>query len=173
LTHGLGTHGQLGTGGATRAAPTLRGINMLTAEQQQAFDGLYAYAHHQMKSGVTDETIQQAIVEQGWEPEVAMGITANLRAQQQQQPGQLVTPNYYTPASYAPQAQTKSRGNGAGSGDMVLGGIICLIGLVVTIGSYAAASESSGGGRYVIAWGAIVFGAIRFFKGISASGGAS
>lgn len=53
---------------------------------------------------------------------------------------------------------------------MIVGAVICGIGLVVTIGSYASAAV--GGGRYVLAWGAIVFGGLRFFRGLFASGGA-
>jgi hypothetical protein len=49
---------------------------------------------------------------------------------------------------------------------MVFGGMICVVGLVITFGSYAASSGGSGGGRYVMAWGAILFGAIRFVYGL-------
>jgi len=53
-----------------------------------------------------------------------------------------------------------------GVGSMVIGGLICLVGIVVTVVSYSAASSSSRGGSYVVAWGAILFGGIRFFKGL-------
>lgn len=49
---------------------------------------------------------------------------------------------------------------------MIFGGMIFVVGLVITFGSYAAASESNGGGRFVMAWGAILFGAIRFLYGL-------
>jgi hypothetical protein len=49
--------------------------------------------------------------------------------------------------------------------DMAWGGIICVVGIVITAGTYSAAS--GGGGSYVVAWGAIIFGAIRFFRGLS------
>ncbi len=52
----------------------------------------------------------------------------------------------------------------SGSGDMALGAIICLVGIIITAASY---SSASGGGTYVVAWGAIVFGAVRFFKGMA------
>lgn len=52
----------------------------------------------------------------------------------------------------------------AGRRNMAIGGIVCGIGLLVTLGTMAAAGE--GGGRVVIAWGAIVFGAIQFFRGM-------
>lgn len=47
--------------------------------------------------------------------------------------------------------------------NMAIGGIICLLGVLVTAATYGAAS---GGGHYVVAWGAIVFGAFQFLKGL-------
>jgi hypothetical protein len=50
---------------------------------------------------------------------------------------------------------------------MVFGGIMFIVGLVITVGSYTAASDvSGGGGRYVVAWGAMIFGGIRFAYGL-------
>jgi hypothetical protein len=54
----------------------------------------------------------------------------------------------------------------AGQKNMLLGALWCIGGTVVTVVSYSAASDS-GGGRYIIAWGAIIFGAIQFFRGLS------
>lgn len=56
---------------------------------------------------------------------------------------------------------------GGGNSNMWIGGVICLIGIVVTVGSCLLAGE--GGGRYYIAWGAIVWGGIQFFRGLSQS----
>ncbi|HYH05212.1 MAG TPA: hypothetical protein VEC37_19140 [Bacillota bacterium] len=50
--------------------------------------------------------------------------------------------------------------------DMIFGGLWCVGGLIVTVLTYSAAS---GGGRYVVAWGAILFGGIQFFRGYSKS----
>lgn len=49
-----------------------------------------------------------------------------------------------------------------GVGNMVVGGLICVVGIGITLATYSAAS---GGGRYVVAWGAIVVGAIVFAAG--------
>ncbi len=50
---------------------------------------------------------------------------------------------------------------------MVFGGIMFIVGLVITVGSYTAASDVNGGsGRYVVAWGAMIFGGIRFAYGL-------
>lgn len=51
--------------------------------------------------------------------------------------------------------------------NMGKGGVICLIGIVVTVATYASAASSPNGGSYVIAWGAILFGGIRFLQGLS------
>ncbi len=46
---------------------------------------------------------------------------------------------------------------------MVFGALWCIGGIVVTVVTYSAAAS---GGTYVVAWGAIVFGAIQFFRGL-------
>jgi len=48
--------------------------------------------------------------------------------------------------------------------DMTYGAIWCIGGILFTAITYSAAS--SGGGVYFIAWGAILFGAIQFFRGL-------
>lgn len=50
--------------------------------------------------------------------------------------------------------------------NLIIGGIFCVVGTVVTVGSYAAASGSAEGGSYVIAWGAILFGGIQALRGV-------
>lgn len=52
-----------------------------------------------------------------------------------------------------------------GRRNMLFGALWCIGGTVVTVATYSAAS-SGGGGRYVIAWGAILFGAVQFFQGL-------
>ena len=50
-----------------------------------------------------------------------------------------------------------------GLANMAIGVVIAAIGIAVTAGTYAAAS---GGGHYVVAWGAIAVGAWRFLIGL-------
>ena len=49
--------------------------------------------------------------------------------------------------------------------DKLRGGLVCAAGLAITFVTYSAVSTS--GGTYVVAWGAIIFGAIRFFKALN------
>ncbi|MGE0328513.1 MAG: hypothetical protein AB7K71_09235 [Polyangiaceae bacterium] len=54
----------------------------------------------------------------------------------------------------------------AGKSNMTKGALWCIGGLIVTAITYSAAA---GGGTYVVTWGAIIFGAIQFFKGVGQS----
>jgi hypothetical protein len=49
---------------------------------------------------------------------------------------------------------------------MVYGALWCVGGTLVTLFTYMAAASDPYGGHYIIAWGAIVFGAVRFFQGL-------
>jgi hypothetical protein len=49
---------------------------------------------------------------------------------------------------------------------MLRGGIVCVAGIVVTGATYLAASGPRGG-TYVVAWGAILFGGLRFVRGLT------
>ena len=51
----------------------------------------------------------------------------------------------------------------AGVKNMLVGAAWCIGGTVITAVTY---STAKGGGTYVVAWGAIVFGAIQFLKGL-------
>jgi len=51
----------------------------------------------------------------------------------------------------------------SGSRNALIGGLFCVGGTVVTVVTYEAAR---GGGTYVVAWGAIVFGAIQMLRGL-------
>ena len=48
---------------------------------------------------------------------------------------------------------------------MIVGGILCLVGIIITVATHDAAEEN-GGGTYVIAYGPMIFGGIRFFQGL-------
>jgi hypothetical protein len=56
----------------------------------------------------------------------------------------------------------------SGSRDMLIGGLWIAGGLIITIGTYMLAEN---GGRYFITYGPVIYGVIRFFKGVSKSNG--
>jgi hypothetical protein len=71
---------------------------------------------------------------------------------------------------------TARRGKGvktrkSGTSDLVIGGLVCVIGIVITVASYTSASNDPHGGTYIVAWGAILFGGIQFCRGIYLSMG--
>jgi hypothetical protein len=53
--------------------------------------------------------------------------------------------------------------------NMFYGALWCIGGFAVTAITYQAAA--AGGGRYILAWGAILFGGIQFFRGVIQLGG--
>ncbi len=76
------------------------------------------------------------------------------------------------PGNVMGPARKRSRSNAMssplrsiGARNMTIGGLICVVGLGVTVFSYLAAAESPGGGTYFVAWGAVVFGGIQFIRG--------
>jgi hypothetical protein len=73
-------------------------------------------------------------------------------------------PNSPVPGSEDPIAARRA----AGRRNMLVGGLWCAGGLIVTLVSLAA---SAGGGTYIVAWGAILFGAIQFIRGSGQASG--
>lgn len=55
----------------------------------------------------------------------------------------------------------------AGKRKMVFGLLWFIGGSLFSILSYSAAASSSNGGRYIVTWGAILYGAYLFLKGLS------
>ncbi len=54
----------------------------------------------------------------------------------------------------------------AGHKNMLYGALWCIGGIIVTALTYLEAVTNPAGGTYIIAWGAIVFGAIQFIRGL-------
>lgn len=110
---------------------------------EEAIKTLFEYAANRMVNGAPPELIRKELVSQGVDEEVAELIVSRLQ---------------------------EARGSAlseAGKRNMLFGALWCIGGILVTAFTYSAAASSPGGGRYVIAWGAIIFGAIQFFRGLS------
>lgn len=109
-------------------------------DQQEIVNQIYGFTadmlYNQKKS--IEET-KAALIENGLTAEDADVVIANL------------------------QNQYKQEKREAGNKNMLYGALWCVGGLLVTILTYSAASD---GGTYVVAWGAVIFGAIQFFKGL-------
>lgn len=109
-------------------------------DQQEIINQIYGFTadmlYNQKKS--VEET-KAALIGNGLKPEDADVVISNL------------------------QNQYKQEKKEAGNKNMLYGALWCIGGLLVTFLTYSAASN---GGTYVVAWGAVVFGAIQFFKGV-------
>ena len=98
-----------------------------------------------------------------------------------------VTPATSAPAPSGPPARTADVGTDAeqpgampvpaitgnlrsiGLRNMVIGGLVCIAGAAITIYSYESAASNAQGGSYTVAWGAVLFGAIQFLRGLMQS----
>lgn len=109
-------------------------------DQQEIVNQIYGFTadmlYNQKKS--VEET-KAALIGNGLKPEDADVLISNL------------------------QNQYKQEKKEAGNKNMLYGALWCIGGLLVTFLTYSAASN---GGTYVVAWGAVVFGAIQFFRGV-------
>jgi hypothetical protein len=108
---------------------------------EQGLQAIYSFAGQQMRNGAAPPTIEKTLIGQGLDAQMAATVVSNLM-----------------------QARAKAL-KAAGRKNMLYGGLWCIGGIVVTALSYQAAANA-GGGRYILAWGAILFGGIQFFRGM-------
>ncbi|MBL0220147.1 MAG: hypothetical protein IPQ07_40545 [Myxococcales bacterium] len=65
--------------------------------------------------------------------------------------------------------QYQDRRSGGINGDIILGIILIVVGIAITAITHDHASQK--GGTYVVAFGPIVVGVIRLFRGLARAGG--
>jgi len=118
------------------------------SEEQLSDEGvvqeIYALAAEQMRSGASGPEIQSMLVEKGLNQEAAATVIENLTSMRSE--------------------AVRS----AGRKNMLYGALWCIGGIVITAVTYTSARP---GGTYLVTWGAIVFGAIQFFRGLMQSSG--
>jgi len=51
---------------------------------------------------------------------------------------------------------------------IAIGGVVFVIGLIITIATYSAASSSTSGGTYFVAYGPMIFGVLYMVRGVMA-----
>ena len=120
-----------------------RGANMSTAASgREANQGDYSHAAVLVREGKSKADIIASLVGQGLDMASATTVVEEL---------------------FAVQAKAASA---AAKRNMLIGGLWCIGGTVVTVLTYQAAANNPGGGSYVVAWGAIIFGAFQFLRGV-------
>ncbi len=110
-------------------------------QQKQIVRKHSAYAMESKEGGYPDHRITQELLNKGLDREMARDVVSGLAS--------------------APSAQRD-----AARQAMWTGGLICLCGILVTLGTYGIAA-ANGGGVYLIAFGAILGGGYRFLRGLS------
>ncbi len=105
----------------------------------QFYSSIWSYVLDEKYAGNSNETIREAIIEKGVDEDNAREIILTMESKA--------------------SALMKAHEN-----DMLAGGLVFFTGAALTAATWASAIH---GGTYIIAWGAIVFGAIRFFRGFS------
>jgi hypothetical protein len=111
--------------------------------QDEIVRAVYGFAAGLMREGRSEYQIEKALVDKGIDTESARGIVSNLSRMRSEAIRKAALKN------------------------MAIGAAICVVGIIVTFGTYSAAAASSRGGSYVVAWGAIIFGGLRFFRALS------
>lgn len=106
---------------------------------EQAVREVYDYAAGLMAAGQSNSQVRQQLMQQGLDAETAGIVVNNL------------------------SSARSSAVRGAGMKNMLFGALWCVGGTIVTVATYSAASD---GGTYVVFWGAIIFGAIQFLRGL-------
>lgn len=110
-------------------------------EEQELIQQIYEYAAGLMvDEGKTPEATKAQLIEKGLDEESAAHIVRQL------------------------ETQIREAKKEQASKDIMYGSLWLVGGLLITIVTYSAAS---GGGTYVVTWGAIVFGAIQLIKGLA------
>jgi hypothetical protein len=119
-------------------------------EVEKAVEAIYTYGAALLRAGKSPSEVEDALVAKGIERKTAVIVVEKL-----------------TSVDNLAAARNDVKKE-EGQKNMLIGGLICLVGIVITAATY---SSAAGGGKYLVAWGAILFGAVRFFRGMSQAAG--
>jgi hypothetical protein len=121
----------------------------------QSPEQVYAYAAELLRGGTQPAAVRQKLIDLGFDEKAASTVVHDLLAAPVGPSLSILRPEAVAPASVARDAARRQ---------MTYGAIWFFAGLLITLGSLAAAAQ---GGSYVVAWGAMLYGAIVFFRGAS------
>lgn len=134
----------------------------LSSKQKELIIQLFAYINQGIDQGVSEESIAKSLVENGMTQEKAEVVIESAKKRRQNEKAFIASKFLDTDRRYSdPQMVERSR---KGLGKMIFGGLLFLAGGIVTLVSY---SEASGGGSYVLWYGALIVGGLNFFIGLS------
>ncbi len=108
-------------------------------DNDEAVAAVYQHAASLVRDGKSRDQVKADLLSQGLDEESAGIVTRNIFEMRKK--------------AYSEE----------GRKNMLHGALWCIGGIVVTAVTYSAAR---GGGTYVVTWGAIIFGAVQFFRGV-------
>ena len=108
----------------------------------------------QLMSGTMPERIVEGLVKKGWEQERAREFVFGVR-------------HMIPVGDPSAQQQQVMDLNSRHMKHMLFGLMWCVGGAVVTWYTYQAAAANPMGGKYIAAWGAVVFGFFQFMSGLT------
>ena len=111
---------------------------------EQVVEAVYGFAAERMLEGTDPSEIQSSLTRGGLDAEAAATVVGNLK-----------------------QIKAKAHKE-AGRKNMLYGALWCIAGIGLTALTYRMAS-AAGGGKFLVAWGAILFGGIQFVRGLMLS----
>jgi hypothetical protein len=124
------------------------------ASNDAIIDEAYIYVQRELHKGCRPVDIRRSLIQAGHSESQADTILETVMR---------------PPPPHPNPAEAMYAGAGANN-NMAIGGIVFLIGMVITVGSCMAAQ---GGGTYYLAYGAIIWGGIQFFRGALQKGAES
>jgi hypothetical protein len=113
---------------------------------EQVAEAAYDVAAEQILRGGNPSEIQASLTQRGMDTQAAATVVAQLKQE---------------------RAQARKV---AAQQNMFYGAFWCIGGIAVTVTTFQFAA-GMGGGTFIIAWGAILFGAIQFLRGLIQFGG--
>lgn len=102
---------------------------------------LLDFAKEQMQNGATHDQIEQSLRERGLDDQ---GVAGAMHELERSAVGEI---------------------HKHGLRNFIFGGLICAIGVIVTVISYALAANAPGGGQYIVTYGLVIAGAAQMIRG--------
>lgn len=128
----------------------------------EGLEAAFAYAAKALKSGQPRKKVRRRLLELGLDEKSVFLVLSQVNVANSSAEAD---DSESIPSLARPESEIIRE---AGQRKMALGALWCIGGLIVTGLTYALAS-GTGGGTYIFAWGAILFGAVQFIQGLSQS----
>jgi hypothetical protein len=136
-----------------------------------------AWAKGHLANGIGPERLVEGLMKQGW-PEYDARVVLDTALTTTAAPTSATTPPpipgrtqvtanraQQQTANYATPPRQSNADTSRHVRQMGIGALLLLVGLVITVGTFAAASTGRSGGTYLLCWGPIIFGGIRLVTG--------